>query len=205
VLPYTMVDDDFALLDAQRWQVAGRDDLDDLAGFLRTVVLGQTSGNRLLDLDDVHPLVDVLGGRGPPQRDLIGAAAEREDEMERLSAEQAVIIRAARQLNRVEVRGGAGNGKTWLAVEQARRLTREGQRVALTCYSRGLAAWRERRSPRGRARSGRRTSGTFTTRASSGEPTGSDDDSHFWECSCPSYPGFVEEVGGDAVLRQLRS
>ena len=27
VLPYTDVDDDFALLDAQRWQVAGRDDL----------------------------------------------------------------------------------------------------------------------------------------------------------------------------------
>ena len=32
VLPYTDVDDDFALLDAQRWQVAGRDDLADLAG-----------------------------------------------------------------------------------------------------------------------------------------------------------------------------
>ena len=92
VLPYTAVDDDFALLDAQRWQVAGRDDLDDLAGFLRGVVTRQTNGKRLLGLDDVQALVEVLGGRGLPQRDLIGDAAEREDEVERLSAEQAVIL-----------------------------------------------------------------------------------------------------------------
>ena len=52
-----------------------------------------------------------------------------------------MILGAARLLNRVEIRGGAGSGKTWLAVEQARRLSREGKRVALTCYSRGLAAW----------------------------------------------------------------
>ena len=127
VLAYTEVDDDFALPDAQRWQVAGRDDLPNLAGFLRNIVLGQTNGKRLLDQDDLAALRDVLNGRGLPQRDLIGAAAEREDEVERLSAEQAVILRAARLLNRVEIRGGAGSGKTWLAVEQARRLSRDGQ------------------------------------------------------------------------------
>ncbi len=145
VLPYTGVGADFATPDAQRWQVAGRDDLPTLADFLRRVVTGQTNDKRLLTLDDVHALVDALRGRGLPQRDLIGAAAERESEFERLSAEQAVILQAARLLHRVEVRGGAGSGKTWLAVEQARRLSRAGQRVALTCYSRGLAAWLQRR------------------------------------------------------------
>ncbi len=145
VLPYTRIDDDFATPDAQRWQVAGRDDLESLADFLRRIIVQQTNGKRPLTFDDCDALQEALGGRGLPQRDLVGLATEREDEVERLSAEQAVILQAARQLHRVEVRGGAGSGKTWLAVEQARRLTRDGKRVALTCYSRGLAAWLERR------------------------------------------------------------
>ena len=193
VLPYTRVDDDFALLDAQRWQVAGRDDLDDLAGFLRGVVTRQTNGKRLLGLDDVEALVDVLGGRGLPQRDLIGAAAEREDEVERLSAEQAVILSAARALHRVEVRGGAGSGKTWLAVEQARRLTREGKRVALTCYSRGLAAWLQRRVATFSRKERPAYVGTFHNLGVDwGAPTGSEDDSDFWEVE---LPGLMVDLG----------
>ena len=40
---------------------------------------------------------------------------------------------------RVAVRGGAGTGKTVLAVEKARRLAGEGFRTLLTCYNRQLA------------------------------------------------------------------
>ncbi len=206
VLPYTLVDDDFALPDAQRWQVAGRDDLGDLAGFLRGVVTGQTNGKRLLDLDDVQALAEVLGGRGLPQRDLIGASAERADEVERLSAEQAVILRAARALHRVEVRGGAGSGKTWLAVEQARRLSREGRRVALTCYSRGLAAWLQRRVATFPRRERPAYVGTFHNLGVAwGAPTGSDDDSSFWEVELPDLMvdlGARQPVGRlfDAVV-----
>jgi hypothetical protein len=195
VLPYTKVDDDFALADAQRWQVAGRDDLEDLAGFLRQVVTGQTNDKRFLDLDDVEALREVLGGRGLPQRDLIGAAAERDDEVERLSAEQAVILGAARLLNRVEIRGGAGSGKTWLAVEQARRLSREGKRVALTCYSRGLAAWLQRRVETFPRKERPAYVGTFHNLGVEwGAPSGSDDDSDFWEVDLPTLMvGLAEQ------------
>ena len=187
VLPYTEVADDFATPDAQRWQVAGRDDLADLAGFLRGVVLGQSNAKRLLDLDDLDALQEALGGRGLPQRDLIGQTAERDDEVERLSAEQAVILQAARLLNRVEVRGGAGSGKTWLAVEQARRLSREGKRVALTCYSRGLAAWLERRVATFPRKERPAYVGTFHNLGVEwGAPTGSEDDSDFWEVELPT-------------------
>jgi hypothetical protein len=180
------VPDDFATPDAQRWQVAGRDDLNDLAGFLRRIVLGQTNSKRLMTLDDIHAFVDALGGRGLPQRDLIGEAAERADEVERLSAEQAVILKAARLLNRVEIRGGAGSGKTWLAVEQARRLSKEGHRVALTCYSRGLAAWLQRRVATLPRRERPAYVGTFHNLGVEwGAPTGSDDDSDFWEVQLP--------------------
>ncbi len=206
VLAYTEVDDDFALPDAQRWQVAGRDDLPNLAGFLRNIVLGQTNGKRLLDQDDLAALRDVLNGRGLPQRDLIGAAAEREDEVERLSAEQAVILRAARLLNRVEIRGGAGSGKTWLAVEQARRLSRDGQRVALTCYSRGLAAWLERRVAALPRKERPAYVGTFHNLGVEwGAPSGRDDDSSFWEVRLPELMvglGAQQPVGRlfDAIV-----
>ena len=187
VLPYTEVDDGFAMPDAQRWQVAGRDDLPQLGSFLRDIVLRQQNDKRLLTLDDVHALIDVLGGRGLPQRDLIGGAAEREDEVERLSAQQAVILNAAALLHRVEVRGGAGSGKTWLAVEQARRLARQGQRVALTCYSRGLAAWLERRVETFPRKERPAYVGTFHHLGVTwGAPEGSDDDSEFWETELPS-------------------
>jgi hypothetical protein len=186
VLPYTKVDDDFALPDAQRWQVAGRDDLVGSGDFLRKVVADQSNTKRLLDLDDVQALVEVLGGRGLPQRDLIGAAAERDEEVEKLSAEQAVILNAARLLHRVEIRGGAGSGKTWLAVEQARRLSREGRRVALTCYSRGLAAWLQRRVATFPRKDQPAYVGTFHNLGVAwGAPTGSDDDSRFWEVELP--------------------
>ena len=55
-----------------------------------------------------------------------------------------MLLGAIRLLHRVEVRGGAGSGKTWLAIQQARRLTGSGKRVALLCYSRGLAAYLNR-------------------------------------------------------------
>ena len=166
----------------------------------------QTNNKRLLDQDDLYALVDALNGRGLPQRDLIGEAAEREDAVERLSAEQSVILAAARQLNRVEVRGGAGSGKTWLAVEQARRLSREGQRVALTCYSRGLAAWLERRVAALPRKERPAYVGTFHNLGVEwGAPTGREDDSNFWEVELPELMvglGAEQPVGKlfDAVV-----
>ena len=48
------------------------------------------------------------------------------DDLQRLfpNAEQATLLQVTRLLNRVEVRGGAGSGKTVLALAQARELTR---------------------------------------------------------------------------------
>jgi hypothetical protein len=182
----TPVGDDFALVDAGRWQVAGSNDLHRLADFLRAVVMDQSNGKRLLDADDIEAMLASLNGRGLPQRDLIGRAEERNDEVERLSAEQAVILDAARLLRRVEVRGGAGSGKTWLAVEQARRLSRSGRRVALTCYSRGLAAWLQRRVASFPRKEQPAYVGTFHNLGVEwGAPTGSDDDSDFWEVELP--------------------
>jgi superfamily I DNA and RNA helicase len=87
---------------------------------------------------------------------------------------------------RVEIRGGAGSGKTWLAVEKARRLSAAGKRVALMCYSRGLAEYLNRRVDR--LARGQRPAyvGTFHSLGTGwGVLPGSDDDSAYWETDLP--------------------
>jgi hypothetical protein len=187
VLPHTDVSADFETPDCPRQNIFGRDDLDDLARGLRHLVEQQTyqppaSG------EDVADMATILGGRFPPQADLVAAAEERDADAERLTGQQAMILDAIRLLPRVEIRGGAGSGKTWLAVEQARRLTQQGQRVALLCYSRGLAAFLTRRVAAMPARNHRPAYvGTFHSLGQSWGATlpTSDTDSHGWEVRLP--------------------
>ncbi|MEN8234745.1 MAG: NERD domain-containing protein [Actinomycetota bacterium] len=55
-----------------------------------------------------------------------------------LTAEQVRLLDLLRRHRRALITGGAGTGKTVLAVERARRLAAEGARVLLTCYNRPL-------------------------------------------------------------------
>lgn len=56
-----------------------------------------------------------------------------------LTKEQIIVLDTLRKRRRVVVSGGAGTGKTILAVEKAKRLVREGFSTLLTCYNRPLA------------------------------------------------------------------
>jgi hypothetical protein len=144
VLPNTEVDEHFGLPDCPRWKVIDRNDLPSLVDRLREILLKQELERPVLSREGIDELATALNGRGLPQRDVVSRALANEDAADALTEHQAVILDAIRLLNRVEVRGGAGSGKTFLAVEQARRLARKGQRVALVCYSHGLASYLER-------------------------------------------------------------
>ena len=144
VLPYTTLAEDFELPDCPRWSVVDKTQLGELGRLLWDIADQQETGCRRPDNDDVEVIVQTLGGRGLPQQSFLTAIAENEDRVERLTQEQSLILRATQLLPRVEVRGGAGSGKTWLAIEQARRLTKGGQRIALICYSHGLASYLRR-------------------------------------------------------------
>src|SRR5690606_26543924 len=124
VLPYTDVDDDFATPDCPRWTVHGRGDQGHLADRLFDIAARQETGHRLPSDSDCDLIVEILRGRNLPQRTLLAEADERESRAERLTVEQAAILAVTRLLHRVEVRGGAGSGKTVLAMTQARQLTR---------------------------------------------------------------------------------
>ena len=149
VLPFTDLADDFATPDCPRWAISGRGDLDDLAERVREVVVRQESGHRVPTEDDIELVEEILTGRHLPMRGVSAEAGEREAVADRLTQEQATLLNAARLIHRLEVRGGAGSGKTILALTQAKELTRgrggrRPQRVALVCYSIGLSEYFKR-------------------------------------------------------------
>ncbi len=150
VLPYTDLDGDFATLECPRWMVSGRGDLDDLAGRVHDVAALQENEQRVPTHDDVELIREILTGRSFPTYDVRAEAEEREAVADRLTQEQAALLHVTRLINRMEVRGGAGSGKTILALTQAKELTRgrsgerPAQRVALLCYSIGLSEYFKR-------------------------------------------------------------
>jgi len=144
VLPNSQFSQGFALAECPRWMVVDRDDFGDVVARIRDVAHSQKQNLPLMSATGIEQLRITLGGRGLPQRDVVARALENEDAADILTDQQAVILNATRLLNRVEVRGGAGSGKTFMAVEQARRLAADGQRVALICYSHGLASYLKR-------------------------------------------------------------
>jgi superfamily I DNA and RNA helicase len=52
-----------------------------------------------------------------------------------LTSEQMVVLQAIRRVKRAMILGGAGTGKTVLAVEKSRQLASSGFRVLLLCYN----------------------------------------------------------------------
>jgi len=76
--------------------------------------------------------------------DELASAAEAEEVGDRLARDLEDRVAEWRRFPQLAVIGGAGTGKTWLAMAQAKRLTKEGKKVALVCYSRGLAAFLQR-------------------------------------------------------------
>ena len=66
-------------------------------------------------------------------------AAEEEREMIRLTESQVRMLTLLKRIRRAGIGGGAGSGKTFLAIEKAKRLADEGFRTLLTCYTAPLA------------------------------------------------------------------
>mgnify|MGYP000844680559 FL=1 len=136
---------------------------------------------------------EILIGRDLPRRDVVAIAEDRASIADRLTMEQAQLLSVTRLLNRVEIRGGAGSGKTVLAIRQASdlaggRATGERQRVAVVCYSYGLAHHLQRSLLTGSSAKRPAFVGTFEDLARRWgiEITGSRDDSDFWEVELPA-------------------
>ena len=193
VLPRPQLHDGFATPDCPRWQVSGANDLEALGQRLWDTTSLYRRDARLPTSDDINLVCEILSGRNQPVRDLVAIADDRQALADRLTMEQANLLNVTRLLNRVEIRGGAGSGKTVLAMRQAKDLaSRRGggarQRVGVVCYSYGLAEYLRRELLVGSR--GKRPAfvGTFEDLGRSwGVPiTGDRQDSRFWEMELPA-------------------
>ena len=139
-------------------------DLDDVSGLVGPdrppPVIGSRSALGSLE-DWVSSVSDFWSGNSPTG---VGAAGMRiladlfcsarevrpllahsinaeEEERIRLTEEQSRVLRALGHRNRVVVAGGAGTGKTLLALEKSRELSQKGLNTLLLCYNRPLAEY----------------------------------------------------------------
>ncbi len=191
VAPHSTFDPDFAVPDLPRVALHDLSSMEDLAAAVRENAVALAQGARAPSADEVDLVVDVLTG-AHASFDVVAEAAEREATADRLTQEQAMLLRVTRLIHRVEVRGGAGSGKTMLALAQAKQLTRgtadvPARRVALLCYSLGLAEFLKREVASWGRRERPAFVGTFHEFGVQwGAPAQGDrQDSHFWEVELP--------------------
>jgi hypothetical protein len=186
-LPTTTLAPDFMAPGLARWMAIDKTDVPHAAARIKAALAKVRDEPDPPTADDVEALVDCLAGTAIPQQQVLAQLAEREAACDLLTKDQAKVLDMLASFHRVEIRGGAGSGKTWLAVEKARRLAAEGQRVVLMCYSRGLAHFLERRVATLPKRQRPTYVGTFHNLGIGwGVETGSDDDSQYWEEFLPA-------------------
>jgi len=100
---------------------------------------GQQTNWRPLGRDGIAIVEDVFC-KPIDVRPLVSTLLEEEEVIRiRLTQQQARLIRALGMRRRAAICGGAGTGKTLLAVETAKSLATSGMKTLLLCYNRPLA------------------------------------------------------------------
>lgn len=119
--------------------VAGAGDLDRLAAWHAAAVAACDARFPPPGRDGLAALREIFGGGLEARPSVSLRLADEESERLRLTREQARLLDFAAGHTRTSVAGGAGTGKTLLALEKARRLAAAGLRTLLLCYNRPLA------------------------------------------------------------------
>ena len=153
--PYTHVAQDWQMAGIPRSLIIDQDGMADCAAQIRTVIEREAQGGSPLSPAYLNRILPHLSGDLDTFSPIGSAAAELEDLQDQLTERQRVLLDSTRAIDRARFVGGAGSGKTWLAVEKAKRLAKDGQRVGLFCYNKGLgehlrrqvAGWRRQAKP----------------------------------------------------------
>lgn len=137
VFPHTDLAAGFQTAKASREYIVDRTEMPSLVDRLN--MLGRRELGTNASADRCELLVQFLADRRDPQKALIEDGEDRRRLVRQLTAEQSEQLDAMADNERFAITGPAGSGKTYLALEQSRRRTIAGERVAFLCYSYGLA------------------------------------------------------------------
>ena len=200
-LPHTPIPSTWHIAEAPRDILVDRDQLGELAFRVRRAIDEHGVGHGVPTVADLDAVVDLLAGSFPPQVELLAAAAAHEQRAQQMTRDQARVLESLRDWPRLRVVGGAGSGKTWLALEQARRRARAGEKVALLCYSRGLGRYLEKVTQTWPRRDRPAYVGLFHQLPLRwGAEPGADDDSDYWERRLPLRLRELADERGPAEL-----
>jgi UvrD-like helicase C-terminal domain/AAA domain/Nuclease-related domain len=122
--------------------IGGRQHLDDLATWWQSVAAyWRGSDDRLVPLGAAGiSLVEQLFCKPIDVRPMVSALLRDEEVVRiRLTEQQARVLRSMSMHRRAAISGGAGTGKSVLALQKARQLAESGVSTLLVCYNRGLA------------------------------------------------------------------
>ena len=130
--------------DAPHDLVAFGDDMATLGRWIRQRMEHEEDQGEGLGSAGVAALHDLLGSRFELRAHVGLTIAEDTKRIAALTAEQSWILESFDGNPQMAVSGGAGSGKTVLAIEKARRSADAGRRTLLVCYNRALAAYLRR-------------------------------------------------------------
>lgn len=128
--------------DAPPQIIIGAEDLDRLPARIEEILAYTEPGTtrRIADGDLlVRELTRLVGQSTVLRNPLSIEAADEDREIVRLTEEQFALLDYLSRTRRAAIGGCAGAGKTFLAVEKAKRLAGEEFRTLLTCFNRPLA------------------------------------------------------------------
>ena len=117
---------------------------DDMERLDRWIVRRMTEGSdpreTPLGRDGLRALEELLAGHFELRAHIGESLADDARTIERLTGEQAWILDTLEDNREMAISGGAGSGKTVLAIEKAVRSAAEGRRTLLTCFNAPLAS-----------------------------------------------------------------
>ena len=142
VFPYSDIPSNYSRPDIPRFIVSDTIDLATLGSRIEGNLQSQTFRPTAIE---IRAMVLALGQTLDSQKSLMELGVEREDEITLLTEQQFKILDLCKVIPRFQVLGAAGCGKTFVAIEQARRRTKAGEKVLFLCYNKGLSEYLKRR------------------------------------------------------------
>jgi len=141
--------------DEEQWQVYDCNDGANVYDFIHRIFNGacekwktlygeEVPFTKLPSADDIEYIASLLRGDFDKAVAISVQIKYAEEELIRLTNEQYRCIDQLDDNKRCLIEGGAGTGKTLLAVEEAQKAAASGLRVALFCYNKNLGDWLEK-------------------------------------------------------------